>query len=257
MKRIIVNADDCGMSVRVNEHIEQAILAEKITSTTIMANMDDFDGAVNLYKKYNERISFGWHINLSEGAPLLYSQMLLDKGFYKETEKGIVMDGKKFIRKWLPADIRDEILKELKAQYEKLRDHGIELSHIDSHHHVHTSNWAITLIPKLLKGINISAMRNISNNVPFGFSSILRHGWSAMMKYQVSNLTIPDVLSGYQRYIEKGLLAKGEVIELECHPGHPSYEEEEQILLSHSYENTIQLINYKDLQYNLNKAIDE
>lgn len=246
MKRIIINADDCGMSVRVNEHIEQAILAGKITSTTIMANMDDFEGAVNLYKKYHESISFGWHINLSEGAPLFYSQKLLDRGFYKEMDGGIVMDGKKYIRKWLPADMRDEIAKELKAQYEKLRDNGIILSHIDSHHHVHTSTWAITLIPKLLKDINISAMRNISNNMPFGFSSILRHGWSAMMKYQLPKLAMPEVLSGYQRYIEKGLLAKGEVIELECHPGHPSYEEEEQMLLSHNYENNIQLISYKD-----------
>ena len=247
MKRIIINADDCGMSVRVNEHIEQAILAGKITSTTIMANMDDFEGAVNLYKKYHESISFGWHINLSEGAPLFYSQKLLDRGFYKEMDGGIVMDGKKYISKWLPADMRDEIAKELKAQYEKLRDNGIILSHIDSHHHVHTSTWAITLIPKLLKDINISAMRNIYNNIPFGISSILRHGWAVMMKYQVPNLVIPDVLSGYQRYIEKGLFAKGEVIELECHPGHPSYEKEESMLLSHNFEKNIELINYNDL----------
>lgn len=245
--RIIVNADDCGMSKSVNEHIEKAIIAGKITSTTVMANMEDFEGAVNLYGKYHEIISFGWHINLSEGTPLLYSQMLLDKGFYKEIDGGIVMDGKKFIRKCLPADMRDEITKELKAQYGKLRDHGIKLSHIDSHHHVHTSTWAITLIPKLLKDINISSMRNIYNNIPFGISSILRHGWSAMMKYQVPNLAIPDVLSGYQRYIEKGLLAKGKVIELECHPGHPSYEKEEIMLLSHNYEKNIELISYNDL----------
>ena len=74
-KRIIINADDCGMSQTVNEHIDQAILADKITSTTVMVNMDDFDGEVRLYKQYHEHISFGWHINLSEGKPLLYSQI--------------------------------------------------------------------------------------------------------------------------------------------------------------------------------------
>lgn len=250
MRKIIINADDCGMSVRVDEHIEQAILAKKITSTTIMANMPDFEGAVNLYKKYHDSISFGWHINLSEGAPLLYSQKLLDNGFYKESDGGIVMNGKVFIRKCLPSDVRIEIAKELKAQYEKLRDNGIKISHVDSHHHVHTSTWAITLIPKLLKDVNIRAMRNIYNNIPFGFSAFLRHGWSAIMKFQVPDLVMPDLLTSFQQFKEEGQLAKGDVVELECHPGHPNYKDEEDMLFSTDINELFgaDMINYKNLK---------
>ena len=41
--RIIINADDCGANKQVDTAIEKAILADRITSTTIMANMDDFE----------------------------------------------------------------------------------------------------------------------------------------------------------------------------------------------------------------------
>ena len=243
-KRIIINADDCGMSQTINNHIEQAILAGKITSTTVMANMDDFEGAVNLYKQYGDQISFGWHINLSEGKPLLYSQLLLDKGFYNETEEGLEMNGKFFFRKWLSLAMRDEIEKELMAQYTKLKDCGIEISHIDSHHHVHTSTWAVTFIPKLLKETNIAAMRNITNNMTFGISYLARCAWTKAFKIQYPGLSIPDVLSGYNRFAKVGQLKKGSVIELECHPGHPAYSDEEKKLLATSLSERFELINY-------------
>ena len=245
MKKIIINADDCGISKVVNEHIEQAILAEKITSTTVMANMEDFEGSVRLYKQYSKQISFGWHINLSEGKPLLYSQLLLDKGFYKETAAGVEMNGKSFLRKWLSSAVRNEIKRELMAQYAKLRDSGIVISHIDSHHHVHTSIWAITLIPNLLEDTKINAMRNISNNYSLGIDSLVRRGWTNVMKIQAPKLAIPDILSGYQRFMKLGLVGKGGVVELECHPGHPSYKEEEKLLFATTLSGRYELINYK------------
>ena len=58
MKKIIINADDLGMSGTVNREIESCIQKGLITSTTIMANMPDFDGARKLYDTYNEAVSF-------------------------------------------------------------------------------------------------------------------------------------------------------------------------------------------------------
>ena len=83
---LIINADDCGRTTQQNISIERAIISGKVTSTSIMANMPAFDGAVNLYNNYREKISFGVHLNLTEGEPLLYSQKLLDIGFYKQEE---------------------------------------------------------------------------------------------------------------------------------------------------------------------------
>ena len=96
MKKIIINADDLGMSGTVNREIESCIQKGLITSTTIMANMPDFDGARKLYDTYNEAVSFGWHINLTEGEPLTKSQALLDFGYFVETKDGVRMNGMAF-----------------------------------------------------------------------------------------------------------------------------------------------------------------
>lgn len=243
-RRIVINADDCGMNAVVNAHIETAIQAGRITSTTVMANMDDFEGAVALYKNYHDRISFGWHINLTEGHPLRYSQLLIEKGFYKETENGIEMDGRRFMHRWLSADARREIRMELMTQYEKLRDNGINISHIDSHHHVHTSVWAVGLIPSVLRETGVRAMRCMFNNKPMSLDAFIRRCWAGMMKMQVPGLKMPDVQCGFEMFANEGIMAKGNVIELECHPGHPNFEHEEKLLMQSSLNDEYQLVNY-------------
>ena len=235
------------MSKVVNEHIEKAILQGKISSTTVMANMDDFEGAVALYKEYGDHISFGWHINLTQGSPLLNSQMLLDKGFYIETEKGVEMNGRRFLHKWLSSAERDEIRKELMAQYQKLRDSGIILSHIDSHHHVHTSIWAVMVIPCILKDTGLRRMRCMFNNKPLNIDLLIRKGWGKLMRMQVSGLKMPDVLCNYEQFMKKGLIAKGGIVELECHPGHHKFVQEEEMLMNSSWEDQYSLINYNQL----------
>lgn len=44
MIQLIINADDCGYSKKVDEAIERAIICHRITSTSIMANMTDLVG---------------------------------------------------------------------------------------------------------------------------------------------------------------------------------------------------------------------
>lgn len=58
---------------------------EKLPALQSLANMDDLEGASRLFDEYQDSISFGIHLNLTEGHPLRYSQELLDRGYYKET----------------------------------------------------------------------------------------------------------------------------------------------------------------------------
>ena len=128
--KLIINADDCGKSKEVNEAIAQFIEAGKITSTTVMANMDDLEGAAQLFDKYGKKVSFGVHLNLTEGHPLLYSNMLIEKGLYKEIGKGkIAFNLRPYRNKMMGEDIRKELEKELYAQIEKVMDYGIRISH--------------------------------------------------------------------------------------------------------------------------------
>lgn len=250
IKKIIINADDCGKSSHVNSEIEHSIIAGKITSTTIMANMDDFEGAVRLYNKYHDRVSFGWHINLDEGSPLTNSQLLLDKGFYVEKEGKIVLNGMTFGRKYLSSAMRKEIKKELKEQWTKIRDHGVSISHADSHHYIHTQPSMIQVLPTLFKELKIERCRHVANYGVKGISVFFRDLWAAY--YRKKGLRMTDSFCSFKDYYNNPTLNQGNTIELMIHPGHKDkkYDEEYQLMFQADYYQlwpNVRLITYLDI----------
>lgn len=68
MKKLIITADDYGMSIAVNRAIDAGIEAGLITSTNVMPNMPFFEEAIKL-KSYSN-ISVGIHFTLSCGLPV-------------------------------------------------------------------------------------------------------------------------------------------------------------------------------------------
>lgn len=249
MRSIIINADDCGKSAIVNSHIEKAIEAHKISSTTVMANMDDFKGAIRLYKKYHDEISFGWHLNLTEGTPLLKSQVLLDYGYYKEENGKVLFNGLSFWKKKLPKFVKEEVSKELHAQYEKLLNSGIVISHVDSHQHIHTSPSMMGLIPNLCNDLGLSRVRNIRNYVPFSISYILRKVWGEYMKFRVNDCKMTQYFCSYKEYCDNPSLWNTDTVELMCHPGHggEQFKEEENLLFNSNYIKKEEMINFYQL----------
>lgn len=242
--RVIINADDCGRTTAQNEAIEKAIIANKITSTSIMANMPEFTAAISLYKKYNDKISFGAHLNLTEGEPILYSQKLLDLGFYIHEGENIVFNGFPFIRKFIPKTYLEDIHKELVAQVTMIRDHGVELSHIDSHNHIHTSNFMLFVLPSLCKELNIYKVRNIRNLIPCSTNLYIRKAWTATEKILCPKMRFTNKFASFTDFQEWGYHMNFDTFEIMCHPGHPSYLEEENSLLQYEIPKQYKLINY-------------
>lgn len=248
--KIIINADDCGISRYVNAEIESCILSGKITSATIMANMDDFEGAVGLYKKYHEQISFGWHMNLTEGEPLLKSQLLLDKGYFVDRDGKLEFNTNDFRNKLPSKSVWCELKKELVAQYEKLRDSGVQITHADSHQYIHTSPGLGLLIPSFLRELKIDRCRRVEN---YGFSTksyLARQLWTATFKMR--GLRLPDTFTFFINYYDNATLKQGETIELMIHPGHAKtpYKEEYETMLQADYAKlwpNATLINYKQI----------
>ena len=75
MKKIIVNADDFGISKEVNEGIVKGFQDGIISSTTVMANMPEFEEAMNLAKK-NSKLGVGVHLNVIDGKALAIKEEL-------------------------------------------------------------------------------------------------------------------------------------------------------------------------------------
>ena len=114
MKKLIVTADDYGMSIAVNRAIDAGIEAGLITSTNVMPNMPFFEEAIKL-KNY-KNISVGIHFTLSCGFPVsdpksIPSLVNSDGEFYKYP------DFRERYRKKLITDA--DIITELTAQFKK------------------------------------------------------------------------------------------------------------------------------------------
>jgi predicted glycoside hydrolase/deacetylase ChbG (UPF0249 family) len=133
-RRLIVNADDFGLSVGVNEGIQEAAEAGVATSTTMMVNTPGFADAVRRAAGLRDGLSVGLHFNLTTGAPVAPASevpSLVDGA-------GRFLPLAAFLRRALTGGVRPaEVRREADAQFARLRAAGVAPTHADSHRHVH------------------------------------------------------------------------------------------------------------------------
>ena len=133
MKRLIVNIDDFGMTQGINRGIIDCLKFGIAKSTTIMVRMPYAENAVKSAKE-NRFTFFGVHLDLTEGNPLIPKKSLSPIMHYiKRNRMGKV----KKIVDGLNLDLKG-IEKELQSQVEWLLERGITLTHLDSHHGIHS-----------------------------------------------------------------------------------------------------------------------
>lgn len=128
MIRLMINADDFGLTEGVCSGIVQAIRAGGVTSTTAMVCVP---GAVERLRRWAPEISgrIGAHLQLTSGTPVLPVDRV----------RSLVLESGKFAprRKEVQKPRTEEIVSEWRAQIELLLRAGIEPTHLDSHHHIH------------------------------------------------------------------------------------------------------------------------
>lgn len=250
--RIIINADDCGISEDVNLKIEEYINKGLITSTTIMSNMPDTIGAQRLYHTYKEQVSFGIHMNLTEGKPMRKSQLLLDKGLLIEEHNDVIFnENNKIDQHIYTKEIENELFLELSAQIDNVLSHGIQISHIDSHHHTHTRPYMLRILPKLLKEYGIDKVRRMRNYMPSIKNRIPRNLWWYLIRMQAKGVRTTDYFAGYEEFIKlwrNGFIKQGAIIELMTHPGGYSQNSEGLLMESNLIKETkAKFINYNSI----------
>ncbi len=145
--RLIIEADDFGLSKSITDGIVDGINGGYITSTNIMANMPFAKYAVEKAVKNNIK-SVGLHFNLTVGEPLTKNSLLTD-------EIGIFLYNRKQIEN--PNLTYESVYNEMMAQIkqiEKFSKGKLKLNHITCHHHLGdniTIRQVIYDITKLLK----------------------------------------------------------------------------------------------------------
>lgn len=149
---VIVNADDLGSSRSVNGAIFTLMEARRIRSATLIPNGEAFDEAVSHIREF-PHCSFGIHLNTASGPPV---------GRPADRRPILGLDGcfrlEAVQRPYLSREVRAAVLDEWRSQLARVKGAGVAISHIDSHHHLHT---VPALFPALKRFQRESGIRRV------------------------------------------------------------------------------------------------
>src|ERR1700761_7954215 len=169
--RLIINADDFGLTHGINRAIAELHQANALTSATLMATGAALDDAVALAHA-NPTLGVGCHLTLTDGIPVSSPQSI-------PTLLGA--DGKtfrpslgNFVQMLVRGKINeDDIEREAFAQIEKLQRAGTHVTHLDTHKHTHLFPAVTRPLLRVAERCGIGAIRN-----PFerSWSLALGHG---------------------------------------------------------------------------------
>lgn len=144
-RKLIVNADDFGLSPGVNYGIIETFNYGILSSTTLMINQPYVEHALELSKRFPE-LSMGIHLTFDKGKALTNVSSLTDSNgnFLKYAELANI--GKE-------VDFYQEAEAQLKLFIQLT---GKKPTHVDSHHHIHLEFLeANKAILKLCKTYNL------------------------------------------------------------------------------------------------------
>jgi len=205
MKQLILNADDFGYTRGVNRAILRAHREGILTSATLMANGSAFEDAAEIARQSPE-LGVGCHFVLVGGKSTADPKKIPSLA----RPDGSLPDSLAvFVAKVTAGRIREEEIEiEMKAQVTKIRDAGIEPTHIDSHKHTHAHPRVFRAVARAARELGICRVRN-----PF---ERLRDSWalaraSGAFSVQLLAAAVARIPSGQFVRIQKefGLVAPG------------------------------------------------
>jgi len=163
VRRLIVNADDFGLTLGVNRAIVECHAHGIVTSATLMANARGFSDAVRLSQSAPQ-LGVGCHVVLVDGTPLLaptqISTLVTRASNGHSFRNGLTAFALRALRHQLDPE---EIEAEATAQIRKLCVAGITVTHLDTHKHTHIFPRVLEALVRAAKNCGIRAIRN-----PFG-----------------------------------------------------------------------------------------
>jgi len=175
VRRLIVNADDFGLTSGVNRAIVEAHQRGIVTSATLMANGRAFDQAAELARTV-PHLSLGCHVVLVDGEPLLSAPqvptLLAADGQQQRFRNSIGEVAAAALRGRIdPAQVEAEAT----AQMRKLQSAGLALSHFDTHKHAHMFPAILRPLLRAARACGVRALRNpFAPLKPLAFAHLLR-----------------------------------------------------------------------------------
>ena len=158
-KKLIINADDFGYSNHTAELTIQCFDAGILSSATLMPNMPAFGKAVTFAMEHPE-FSYGLHLCLTDERPIsnprdipslvdAHGKFWVTREFAKRAFSGRIS--------------MEDICRETSAQLTYIKQAGLDVTHIDTHGHVHKIPTVFWALRKALKNSGITTIRRMQN----------------------------------------------------------------------------------------------
>ena len=193
VRRLIVNADDFGLSTSVNAAVIRAHREGILTTARLMVNEPGFAEAVALAKD-NPKLGVGLHLTLLHGHAALPADripgLVNERGEFSNSPVGVGLAY--FFKPSLQAQLRAEI----RAQFEKFHATGLKLDHVNGHLHLHLHPTVFKILMEDAATAGITHMR-LTRDCLDRSNRMTRGRWF----YRVSHAAIFELLSGRARKI--------------------------------------------------------
>src|ERR1700679_2645173 len=217
--RLILNADDFGLTPGINRAIAELHAAGALTSATLMAGGPAFDDAIRIAHEH-PTLGIGCHIVLTDGTPISPPHTI-------PTLLGPINEpARKTFRPSLGSFFRDTLLgriaaadiaREAQAQIDRIQQQGIRLTHIDTHKHTHILPQIARPLLAVAERTGIPAIRNPFEppwSIALGRSPILRRLQLRRLRHlQERFLALSRIRSGSVRTTSgpRGISATGQL----------------------------------------------
>jgi len=231
--KVIVHADDFGLTEGINEGILRAHLRGILTSASIVANGEAFDHAVKLARS-TPTLDLGVHLTLIEEKPVVGPEVIptlvnSDGRFHQHALE--------FAQRYLMGRFDlNEVRLELEAQVEKVLAAGLSPTHLDGHQHLHVLPGLLRITVEIGRKYGIPAIRLPREKADL--SKILRVSPRRVLESQFLNVLcwigrnkVDKKTDSFAGFLFGGNLKKelllivlrhlppGGVCEIMCHPG--------------------------------------
>lgn len=156
--RLVLNADDFGLTRGINRAVGELHAAGAISSATLMANCNAFDDAAEVARAH-PTLGVGCHIVLTDGTPVSPPGSI--RSLLGRDGKNFRPSLADFVQAVLLGRIEeDEVAREAHAQIGKIQRAGIGITHIDTHKHVHLFPSIARPLLLVAERCGIGAVRN-------------------------------------------------------------------------------------------------
>jgi len=156
VKALVVTADDFGLSLPVNEAVEEGHRHGILTAASLMVGAPAWTDAVERARAL-PGLGVGLHVTLVDGRPVLPPDQV----------PGLVGPDGRFsndparfgTQLFFSPELRRQATAEIKAQFDRFRATGLPLDHVNGHQHFHMHPVAVNAIAEIAPAFGFPPVR--------------------------------------------------------------------------------------------------